>query len=388
MQKLRFYRPAAAAFIVMMAMALTSSGMSFFISPVCADLGFGRGSFTVYYSLLTASGALSNLVLGQYINKKGARSVLLVSAVWCCLCYMLFSVSNALWMFYLAGASIGFFSTSCAILCANVMVQQSYDSKTAAGILGIVMAGSGAGGALFSLIIPSLIESMGWRFTYRFMGFCWLALVSLAWLVLGKPVQVKRGTAAAPAEGVTKADAMKMPSFYLMLVVAFLLGAGCSVQQQMPSLIGAHSFTSAQIGTMMSLATAMMALGKAGQGILYGKIGVSKGALLMLPVFAIGMPLFMFKAAIYPALALTSVGLGTYTTLLPMVTRKVFGSREYAAIWGMIAMAGSAGTFMLNPVWGTIYDNTGAYTLGLVAVPAMVLMGLVTLLMALRKAKN
>jgi hypothetical protein len=73
-------------------------------------------------------------------------------------------------MFYLVGFSIGFFSTSCAILCANVIVQQSYDSKTASGILGIVMAGSGAGGTVFSLIIPRIIEGMGWRTCHRIMG--------------------------------------------------------------------------------------------------------------------------------------------------------------------------------------------------------------------------
>mgnify|MGYP003303465217 CR=1 FL=1 len=40
-------RPAMAAFVQMMAMALTTTGLSFFVGPVCEELGFGRGSFTV-----------------------------------------------------------------------------------------------------------------------------------------------------------------------------------------------------------------------------------------------------------------------------------------------------------------------------------------------------
>ena len=45
-------RPALAAFLLMLTMSLLSTALSFFVSPVCADLGFGRGSFTLYYSLM------------------------------------------------------------------------------------------------------------------------------------------------------------------------------------------------------------------------------------------------------------------------------------------------------------------------------------------------
>lgn len=387
MQKLRFYRPAAAAFIVMIAMALTSSGLSFFIDPICRDLGFGRGSFTIYYSLLTAAGSLSNIFLGQYANKKGARNILLFSALWCCVCFFLFSLSSALWMFYLVGFSIGFFSTSCAILCANVIVQQSYDTKTASGILGIVMAGSGAGGTVFSLIIPRIIEGMGWRTCYRIMGLGWVTLLMLAWLVLGKPAAVKRTVSGTVLPGMTKAEAIRQPMFYLMLATAFLVGTGCSVQQQMPSLLGVHAFSSAEIGTMISLTTAVLALGKAGQGILYGKIGVVKGSCIMLPVFALGFPLFLMKSAVIPALLLCACGIGSYTTLLPMVTRRLFGSRDYAAIWGLVAMAGSAGTFITTPIWGMVYDATGSYNPLLTAAPVLVLLALGALILCFRKQK-
>ena len=53
------------------------------------------------------------------------------------------------------------------------------------------------------------------------------------------------------------------------------------------------------------------------------------------------------------------------------MARRVFGSREYAAIWSLIATAGSAGTFVANPIWGIIYDTTGAYTIGLLACPVL-----------------
>ena len=46
MAGLRHYRPAAAAFLLMTAMALTTTGLSFFVGPVCEFFGcapFGEG---------------------------------------------------------------------------------------------------------------------------------------------------------------------------------------------------------------------------------------------------------------------------------------------------------------------------------------------------------
>ena len=79
----------------------------------------------------------------------------------------------------------------------------------------------------------------------------------------------------------------------------------------------------------------------------------------------------MTQILIWPSLILLALGMGFYTTLLPMVVRRVFGSREYASIWSLIATVGSLGTIVGYPLWGTIYDLTGDYTLGLVGAAVL-----------------
>ena len=176
MAKLQEFRPALAAFLLMMAMALTTTALSFFVEPVCAALELGRGSFTIYYSILTASGALAIPVLGQVINRKGVRGILAISSVWVALGLFVFSLSGSLWVFYGAAAVMGLFGTSCVSLCANVIVQQSYSGGRASGLLGIVMSGSGVGGMIVSFLLPGLIVQLGWRWCYRILGICWLLL--------------------------------------------------------------------------------------------------------------------------------------------------------------------------------------------------------------------
>ena len=122
---------------------------------------------------------------------------------------------------------------------------------------------------------------------------------------------------------------------------------------------------------MLSVQTAVLALGKIGQGMLYGRLGVRRGGCTMLLIFAAAFAILLIPALAWPGLLVMALGLGVYTTLLPLVTRQVFGTREYAAIWGLLATCGSVGTIVANPLWGSVYDMTGSYTLALMVVPVL-----------------
>ena len=104
---LKALRPALSAFLLMLTISMISTGLSFFVAPVCEDLGFGRGSFTLYYSLIVAAGAVSASFLGSWMNKKGVRGIIFLSAVWCSIGFVGFSLSGSLWMFWILGAAMG-----------------------------------------------------------------------------------------------------------------------------------------------------------------------------------------------------------------------------------------------------------------------------------------
>lgn len=385
-EKLSFYRPAAAAFITMMAMAVTSSTISFFLEPVCAALGISRGSFSLIFSLMSVSGALTNPFIGQIAGKKGVRGILLVSGIWGGLCLMLFSAAGSLWLIYVAGFLLGAVGSNCVALCANVIVQQSYFGPQASGVLGAVMAGSGVGGMLFSLVIPGCIEGYGWQKGFRIMAVCWMVLLGTAALLLSRQQKLEAGTGSgAVGLGMTRAQALKSKQLYLQIGLIIVITACCGVQQQLPSLLHAHGYTSAQVSIMISVMTAFLAIGKVVQGIVYGRLGIRRGGCLLLTVFALAFLVLLIPKLAWPGLILMALGLGIYTTLLPQVCRRVFGSREYAAIWALLATAGSAGTFVANPLWGTIYDMTGSYTLGLLVCPVLLIGGMFAMLASMKE---
>ena len=385
-EKLTIYRPAAAAFVTMMAMSLTSSTLSFFLEPVCAFLGVGKGSFSLIFSLMTVSGAISNPILGQYAGKKGVRKILLLSGLWVCAMLLLFSTAEQLWMVYLAGFLMGALGTNCVALCANVIVQNAYSGAAASGILGTVMAGSGVGGMIFNMIIPAVMENQGWQAGMRVMALCWLGMLLLAALVLGKetlPNYHKSGPSVGL--GMTRAEALKSPELYLVFLVIIVITACCGIQQQQPSLLTSYGFSSERISLLISVQTAVLAVGKIVQGLLYGKLGIRRGGCIMILVFALAFVVLLNPGMVLPGMVLMAFGLGVYTTLMPLVTRNVFGTREYASIWSLIATGGSVGTILVSPLWGMVYDATGSYTLAMTVAPALLVVAALALYALLRE---
>lgn len=384
-EKISAYRPAAAAFLIMMAMALTSSSLSFFLEPICASLNIGRGSFSLMFSLMSISGALLNPFIGQYAGKHGVRNILLAAGVWTAGGMFLLAMATKLWMLYAVGFAMGALSSTCMVLCANVIVQQSYFGSQASGILGGVMAGSGVGGMIFSIVIPNCMTLFGWQTAMRIMGVCWLVMLWTAAMLLGKQKMQSFGKGnGAVGLGMTREEALKSPKLYLMMAVILIICACCGVQQQLPSMLSSYGLESGKVSLMISVMTAFLAIGKVAQGVLYGKVGIRIGGVAVMVVFALGLLAMLTPVLAWPGLIFLAVGMGVYSTLLPQVTRRIFGSREYASIWALIATAGSVGTFVANPLWGAIYDATGSYAIGLAGCAVLLIGAMWAVLQAMK----
>ena len=285
-------------------------------------------------------------------------------------------------MFYLAGALTGFFGTACVTLCASVTVQTCYRGAAASRLTGLVMAGSGLGGMLVSLMLPGLIEDWGWRWGYRLTAFSWLALGLCAlWLLPETRKSVaKEGRREA---GMTRAEALRSGKLYLLILVIFLLSAASGIQQQLPAVLSGRGLDTNRVSLMMSIFTAALALGKVLQGLLYGKIGPKIGGAVMVSCYAAGFFL-LGQGAVLPGLAALAAGMGTITTLMPIVARRVFGGREYATIWSILSAVSNLGAMIAAPLFGMAFDAAGSYAGALLAAALLLFPALCGLIMVCR----
>lgn len=383
MAGLRYYRPAAAAFLLMTAMALTTTGLSFFVGPVCDELGLGRGAFTVYYSVMTLAGTLASPVLGQVIQRRGAGLVAAVSGIWTGAGLFCLSLCNALWSFYLAGAMVGLFGTACVSLCAGVIVQTGYRGGEASRLTGLVMAGSGVGGLIVSMILPGLIVGLGWRSGYRFTALAWSVLCLGASALLRGTGKTAEAPTAGDKPGMTRAQALRSTRLYLLILVIFLLSAASGVQQQLPAVLAGAG----PVSGAMSFFTAALALGKVAQGLLCGRIGPARGGAAMVLCYIAGFALLGW-GSVWPGLLALAVGMGTVTTLMPIVTRSVFGSREYAPIWSILSAFSNLGAMTAAPLFGLAFDVTGSYAGAMGAAAVALIPALMALMAVFRRERS
>lgn len=381
-------RPGLAAFLVMMGMALTSSGISYFVTSVCSELSVSRAGFTFYYSIMLTVNMIVNPFHGQILRSKSVRSRLLMAAAWNGVVFLLFACAGRLWHFYVIGALLGMFSNSFLSLCASVIVQRSYSGAQAATAMGIVMAGSGAGGICLSILLTAVVERLGWRAGYVFLSLFWVVLLLSAALLLGGEKQLAAEKSAARGEGMTREEALRSPVLYLILILMFLLGYGCSVQQQIPAVLSDLKRSAGQISGYMTVFSVALALGKAFQGWLYGRVGVKWGGRAVILCYAISYLCFRDTRLIYPALILLAVGMGTVTTMMSLLGRELFGTRDYAAIWSIVMIPTSLSVIVGAPIWGRIYDMTGSYRGGMAGVSLMLLAALALQVVLTNKKKS
>lgn len=212
------------------------------------------------------------------------------------------------------------------------------------------------------------------------LGFSALAL-------LGKGTRKTVKQEDTPTDGMTRAEALHSPKLYLLLAVSFILSAACGIQQQLPSVLDGYGFPTERVGILMSLFTAALALGKIAQGVFYGKAGALRGGVAVIGLFAVSFTLLRSPGLVLISLPALALGMGTVTTLMPLITRLTFGNREYAAIWGIVYSAANFGTLIAAPLFGFSYDLSGSYGGSMVVSSALLVGSMALMHLCLRKKR-
>ena len=212
-----------------------------YIAPVCAQMGFAKGEFTLYRTIVSLLGALLMPVFARLIRKMGVKKVMLIGLIGNALAYALYSFAGALWHFYLAAALEGIFTNGISFLTIGVLINSWFlDNRST--IAGIAYAGTGLGGAVAVPIVSQLAEHLGWRWAYRGMAIASVAVLLPVILLLlrdtpeqmglapyrsqGKK-QEERQAAHEAQSGVSLFAAKKMPAFWLLIFGFFLLNVCC-----------------------------------------------------------------------------------------------------------------------------------------------------------------
>ena len=354
-----------------------------FVKPVCEDLGFERGTFTLYTTITSVLSMLAMLVFGELYRKKPRRIRLYIAigGLTGCLVFFGYSLSSKLWHFYTLSAIYGCVATTLAGISVTTLVNNWFVDKRGLAT-GLAFAGSGVSAAIMTPVLTTVVTDYGWRMGYRTMSLVsFIILIPAMLLIRLEPSDkglLPYGVTPHPSEedkrsipvieqtGLTRAQAVKTSSFYFQSIGIFCLSlAGMGISNHAISYFTDIGYSPLTASTAMSLVMTIMIGAKILLGAVFDKIGSVRSAILTgLCMIASTLSIrFAGAGAFMPYVFSVCFGFGYSTLTVPYsyLIGQNFGTREFSSIYSLICTLGSLGGGIAATLTGMLYDRLGSY---------------------------
>ena len=342
---------------------------SIFVAPLEAEFGWTRAETSVAYTLSMLClfvGMALNGVLAARLSQKTALMLGITLAVSGFLGSSCTVSLFTLYLFYgvFVGTGIG--------ICYNAWLTGvvHWFPGRSGFVSGILLAGFGMGGLLFSPLLSHFVTSgPGWRNVFRMIGIVLLAVsVLTAGFLLQEPPQAGNGKKDSSAShDFTTRQMLASPSFYLFSiwkVILSLLGQ---------AVIGQAALIAADIGMPATLSAIGVGLLSAGNGLgrpLSGWLADRFGSWkLMVALSAIFVFLSIGMVAAYQGsyahllillFVLLGLAYGSMALLASSFTGEIYGMKYYRLNYSVVSSTSIVGTLVASYI-SIIKTATGSY---------------------------
>lgn len=386
---------AASVLVTAAGIGIYSMTNSAFLLPICEELGFSRGGYTLHRTIVTAVCALSIPIYGSLAGKYGVKKLMLLSVAGFAIAYLGYSISTKLWQFYLFAAVCGLATNGTSFLLVGTLINAWFEEKKGLAT-GIAYCGSGLGGSLALPLANRLIVLVGWRWSYRIMvvAATVVLLPTILLLIKNTPAQMglkplggesgKRRLPASEAfSGWTLQESLKKPVFWAMVIAFFCISVcACGPNTHTVPYLQDIGYSAENAALVMSFSMVMLTVGKIVLGMIYDKFGTRIGGLFV-GLSCVAAPLLAMISG-YPAAAwVFAVLLGFETSgyAVPVSTliQRHLGGKDFASIFSVCTMTTTIGGIVSVPVMGMVYDLCGSYRpawIGLLVLGGLAFCGL------------
>ena len=378
-----WYMATAGAASNFLVLGITVFGFGVFIPPMRDEMGWTIAQISIAFSLRSFENGLLAPFTGYMVDKLGARRMAFTGLAALVVGMLLFSQSRHIWAFYGAslvmafGQSLGSFTPFSAAL-------MNWFTRQRGRAMGLVSTGNGAGG-LAAPVLAAMIVFIGWRET-AIVAALVIGIIGfpLAMTLRDRPEpygygpdgvpldqaarqRAARGGPAIAPSGMTVAEVLRTPAFYLLAMSSGLGGAilGTWIVHQIPHL----EATGFSLQTAASIA-GFYALFQIAMRYVLGWIGdtVGRRPMFVASFVLIGIGLLVFgrlnpeRLWLIPVYYLTfATGHATFVVMSQTVVADYFGTRRFATIRGL-AQSTAMPLGLVGPVFaGVVFDRTGSY---------------------------
>lgn len=163
---LRYYLVVLAGILICLGpCALVYNTWAIFVVPVSETLGVSSSSFTFFITLIYLIGAIASPVAGNLMERFDLRAVLSVSVIFVAFGMGCCSLWTEVWQFYISGVIEGLGIVSLMFLAVPTLINRWFVKRTGF-FIGLCLAMSGVGGALWSVVGGVLLTYADWHVAY------------------------------------------------------------------------------------------------------------------------------------------------------------------------------------------------------------------------------
>ena len=375
------------------------------LKQLMAQFHTGRGEVSLSQSITSIAGGITGIFVGRILHRHSPKKFMLWGTIISGFCTLLLSLAHSLlflYVFFLIGGVAGAFSNAIAVF---TVLSRWFTRKWGTAI-GIAMAGGGIGSIIIQPLVGIIAQNYGWQATYLFAGSLVLAVnVPLILFVLkDRPESMgllpdgdKPGETAGllngkivvqPSAKLTNTDRnnplfiyLKNPSLWLMgISFAFVaIGSSAITTQEVSFLTDMH-VSDTVAATARGITLGIGAISALASGWLADRLISRYVTILFFFLSMLGMLILIpavSMSQIWPFVIIYGLGIGAGGTLLPIVTRDIFGAGDFSAMFGFVIVLLAVGNSVGAPLAGFMYDATGSYHRVFVIITAIYIVAMI-----------
>lgn len=369
---------------------------SVFVLPLEREFGWNREQTSWVFTVAIVAFAAAFVVAGRLQDARGPRLCGFMGATLLSAGFALASFTTSLLFLYITFGLLVGIGGAFGYAAPTPVASKWFPDKRGL-VIGLMVAGFGAGSAIFGPVASVLVDIYGWRLAFRILGALFFVMGLIGASFLKNPPDGYRppGWSPATAAGgprvgsdVASADMLRTKTFYA-LWMAYCLGttAGLMTISQLVPFARAAGLSAAAA----TLAITVGAVGNAGGRILSGWLSDTVGRLttlrIMILASAAATPaLFLWRSDVflfYVFVAAVYWCYGAQLSLFPSAVADSYGTRYLGMNYGLLftawGTAGILGPFIGARVFNVFHDYGYAfYAASALAVVAFVSLRLAT----------
>ncbi len=396
------YSPGVTAALVLalcFLLALVARGMveSFttFLLPLGREFGWNRTSLNSVYALYALTAGVAAPSVGWMLDAWGPKRLYVLGVCLLASGFVGASLASQLWHLQLCvGVIVGFAYVMLSALPHTVVLSRWYPHRVSSAV-GVVQASNGLGIFILVPVAQLLIETVGWRLAYLWLG----AIVAglLVPLAFARRTTLERGRRArrppelevepngtdlnpGPSDRHwTLRKALGNVSFWCLFWIFFFTSVGnFAVVPQMVPLLASTGISAFKAASVFGVIGTFAMAGLVGYGWLSDRIGVFPAATMSYLGSVGGFAALIVllyaptEALLWAFAFLFGPSMGSRYPMVSAYAAELFRGPQLGRIFGVIGLSQGTGTALGSFAGGLIHDLTGGYgcvvAFGLVAI--------------------